>query len=208
MLPRIVYCAWLGRDPMSANRTAALASIVLNVGCPVLLFNDRTVRSYELPDAPFHPAFDYLSVMHKVDYLRVYLMHHYGGGYTDIKHISVNWSGFFDALEASDAYALGYPEVSVANVGHPLEEELHRNIDRLIGVCAFIFKSRTIFTQEWLDGVHDFLDGSLMILKRSTVYPLEWDAVMGNLLHPLMYRESTDNILRRSEIMPRFDNYR
>jgi hypothetical protein len=48
--------------------------------------------------------------MHKNDFLKVYFMHHYGGGYTDVKHIHASWKPFFDQLYFSNKYAIGYPE--------------------------------------------------------------------------------------------------
>jgi hypothetical protein len=136
-------------------------------------------------------------------------MHHYGGGYTDIKRTSRDWTVLFDALEASDAHGLGYPEIVVANIGHPLEQELQRNMDKLIGTGAFIFKRRTPFTQDWIADVHKFLDGCLPFFQRSATYPVGYDAMMGDVLHPLLYRKYLDgSILRYSEIMPSFSDYR
>ena len=34
---------------------------------------------------PLHPAYNDLSLVHRSDYLRAYLLHHHGGGYCDLK---------------------------------------------------------------------------------------------------------------------------
>lgn len=66
-----------------------------------------------MPEAPLHKAFQYLSPVHKSDYLRAYFMHFYGGGYADIKHIHFNWFAYFEKLYngPQDKYAIGYHEI-------------------------------------------------------------------------------------------------
>jgi hypothetical protein len=56
-----------------------------------------------LPEYPLHPAFKYLSYVHKSDYLRSYFMHFYGGGYADIKKYSSNnnWKECFNLLNSN-----------------------------------------------------------------------------------------------------------
>jgi hypothetical protein len=51
-----------------------------------------------LPDHPLHEGFEYLSGVHKSDYLRSYLMNFYGGGYSDIKHIQYDYLPYFKQL--------------------------------------------------------------------------------------------------------------
>jgi hypothetical protein len=50
---------------------------------------------FVLPDHPLHPAYKFLSAAHKADYLRCYLMHFYGGGYSDIKHLHFDFQPYF-----------------------------------------------------------------------------------------------------------------
>lgn len=121
----VVFCTWTGNNAMSSNRTQSFLSIMQWLNCPVIYLNPRNIRQWQHPEHPFHPAFDYLSATHKADYLRCYLMHHYGGGYTDIKPTQKDWSGFFSSMRGADKLALGYTEIGphgVAPVGGPLEE--------------------------------------------------------------------------------------
>ena len=74
---KLVFCAWTGRNAMSADRAAALHSIMLNIGCPVVLLTPDTLANWVLPEHPLHPAYPYLSQTHKADYLRVYKMYHH-----------------------------------------------------------------------------------------------------------------------------------
>lgn len=223
-----VFCIWSGDNPMSPEREQALLSIFRQVQTPVLLLDRRNIEDWQHPEAPFHPAYPYLSATHKSDYLRCYLMHHYGGGYTDIKHSSKPWGPLFRALDAHPGHeALGYQEIGphgVARVGGPLQLEMQQNYQRLIGLCAFIFRRRSALTSEWLAQTHALLDAKLPLLQQHPArhpqdqlgaqfsdgsvsrYPIAWTEMLGNLFHPLVYRWA-DHILQ-ADIAPSFSNYR
>lgn len=212
---------------MSTARIQALFSIFNQVECPVAFLNSQTYRAWQLDDAPFHPAFEFLSETHKSDYLRVYLMHHHGGGYSDIKLTARSWRPHFDALLRSDKWCLGYTEIGphgVAPVGGTLQQELASNYQHLIGLCAFIFRKRTPLTQAWMDQTHALLDARHDSLRRHparhpqdraggqfedgsmSAYPLQWTELLGNIFHPLIYR-FRDRVLH-ADIAPSFQNYR
>ena len=71
---------------MSDKRKKCLDSIKQNIGVKVILITPNNLDKYILKDYPLHKSYKYLSEVHKSDYLRTYFMHHYGGGYTDIKN--------------------------------------------------------------------------------------------------------------------------
>ena len=52
---------------------------------PILLTTENNIAKWQVTTSPFHPACPFLSETHKDDYPRVYLMHHFGGGYPDLK---------------------------------------------------------------------------------------------------------------------------
>ncbi len=222
-----VFCMWTGTNPMSTDRIQALFSIFNHVHCPVAYLNSASYRTWQLDDAPFHPAFEYLSETHKSDYLRVYLMHHHGGGYTDIKHTQRSWRPHFEALIRSDKWCLGYTEIGpkgVAPVGGALQDELAAHHDQLIGLCAFIFRKQTPLTQAWMDQTHALLDAKHDSLRQHPArhpqdrqgasfsdgsvspYPLQWTELLGNIFHPLIYR-FRDQVLH-ADIAPSFSQYR
>jgi hypothetical protein len=192
-----------------------------------VFINHVGLRDCELPDSPFHAAFDYLSETHKSDYLRCYLMHHYGGGYTDIKMTVIRWDHLFDQLGESSLYGLGYTELGphgVAPVRGELGHTLRRNYRSLIGCGAFIFKKNTDLTRSWFEALHDLLDNKLENLMRNPArsprdrlkarnedgtvsrYPLAWTELMGGIFHPVVY-EFRDFIIHEN-IAPSFVNYR
>ena len=212
---------------MSVNRLNALLSITMNSGCSVHLITKNTISRWELPSEPFHPAFQYLSETHKSDYLRAYLMYHYGGGYTDIKPTIKDWSEAFKKLRKSRLYGLGYPEIGphgVAPVGGEQEKILKENYIKLIGLCAFIFRPKTEFTLEWISKTHQLLDEKMPQLIENPAkhpqdqlgirfqsgeiskYPLKWTELLGNIFHPIAYKYAS--MLLQEEIAPIFKNYR
>ena len=211
---------------MSSQRIQALWSIYNNTRCPIVYINHQSLRDWEKPEYPYHPAFEYLSDTHKSDYIRCYLMHHYGGGWADIKHTSVDWRSHFAKLRASEALALGYQEVSdgIPHVNGPLGEELRANYKKNIGLCAFIFKRYSVITQEWFNTLHLTLDNLIVALRENPAsdpqdqlelrlqdgtiskYPLRWAEILGEVFHPITYRYQEKII--QEKIAPRFNGYR
>lgn len=80
-----IYCFWLNEEDMSDNRKVSLENLTNISECEVVLIDKYTLPNYILPEYPLHEGYEYLSEIQKSDYLRCYFMHHYGGGYSDIK---------------------------------------------------------------------------------------------------------------------------
>lgn len=223
----VVFCSWTSTNPMSPQRSECLLSIYAQTACPVMFLSPGNIPHWELASHPFHEGYRYLSATQKADYLRCYVMHHFGGGHTDIKQTSRPWTGFFQALrDAPDHVCLGYTEIGphgVAPVGGPLEAEMRENFARLIGNCAYVFKRKTEFTYEWMIRTHAMLDANLEALRlhpaqhpqdhlgvtlpdgTTSQYPLPWMAFC-NVFHTVAYRFA-DRILH-ADIAPRFVDYR
>lgn len=223
---RKIFCFWTGENEMSTNRRACLNSIVAKSNCEVELVTSDNLGRFVLNHHPLHEAYEFLSYTHRSDYLRCYFMHHYGGGYADIKLIGCNWNPYFDRLESNEyLWGMGYREKSPAGVaGRPdAIVELRRNWKLLIGVNMYIFKRRTPFTSEWYYQMLKILDENLEALKRYPArhpqdryrmksenrwyrmlhigrsrYPLAWAAILGQVFHPLCLKY-TD---RLSKVMP------
>lgn len=223
----IVFCMWTGTNQMSNRRIQALWTIFNNIRCPIVFLNHLTFRDWELPDHPFHPALEYLSETHKSDYLRCYLMHHFGGGYTDLKLTSKSWSPFFEKLRNSGKYALGYTEIGPHGIPHvegPYGDEIRSNYKDTIGLCAFIFKKQTELTHAWYQQTVRILDDKLEALKQNparhpqdqfgarfedgtfSTYPIKWAQILGEIFHPLVYQQKTT--ILHDDIAPIFYNYR
>lgn len=192
----IVYCFWTGQNTMSIDRIACLSTIPY-----AQLITEADLPNYILPYAPFHRAYPYLSETHKADYLRTYFMHHYGGGYADIKAQPHNahseWTKAFQQLYMnSDIWAIGYAEASSDCIAHPQYRKHYRS---MIGNCAYVFRPHTPLTEQWYNQMHFFLDSVLRILERNpsrspqdcaerkSGYPIEWNQMLGRVFHPLVH---------------------
>ena len=226
MHSRTLFCLWTGGEMMSDNRLLALWSIFRNTGCAVAFINKDTISEWIKPGFPLHPAFPYLSSTHKADYLRCYLMHHYGGGYTDIKKTTKTWGCFFDILEESNKLALGYTELphGIPHISGEFGELLRKSHAELIGLCAFIFKRGSALTSAWLGMTNSLLDEKLAMLQRypachpldqtgillpngdKSLYPLRWAELLGEIFHPIIYEYR--NELLQAPIEPYFGSYR
>lgn len=223
---RCIFCMWTGDNPMSTDRIQALWSIFNNTGCPVIFINKHNLSEWIHPNYPLHPAFEFLSSTHKSDYLRCYFMHHYGGGYTDIKQTTRKWGVLFDKLNGSSSLALGYQELAhgIPHLENTLGDEIRKNHKHVIGLCSFIFKKNSDITSEWLSETNKLLDSKLaelikfpaqhpqdqysVILPDNTVsrYPLRWAELLGEIFHPIIYKHNESLI--QGEIAPLFSNYR
>lgn len=224
----IVFCAWTGSTPLSEQRAECLLSIYRETHCPVLLVTPANLADWIVPASLFHPAFSLLSEVHRADYLRCYFMHHHGGGYTDIKRTTASWRPHFARLRASpDADGLGYQEIGPHGIPHvsgPFGDLLRANFRDVIGNCAYIFRKRTALTQHWIDQTHAVLDAKLALLQQhpaqhpmdqtgvtlpdgsTSLYPLRWAELLGEVFHPLVYRHR-ERILQ-ADIAPQFTQYR
>jgi hypothetical protein len=179
---RRIFSFWFGGQ-MDELRSASLRSLREDCGVEVLLLGEKDIGDWILPEAPLHRAYEYLTPIHRADYLRAYFMHHHGGGYSDIKPTSGDWNESFDRLDKEGLLGVGGMERSAAGVvnlyteagspGFPLLRPewwrtavLKLNYRSLLGVCAFIFAPRTEFTTRWFSEVERRLDAYLPELER------------------------------------------
>jgi hypothetical protein len=215
---KIVYCFWTGDNPITENRQRCLTVLQDKLGVELCLVTKDKLNKYILPNYPLHPAYEFLSLIHRSDYLRCYFMNFYGGGYTDIKENLYSWSNAFDKLNSrNDKYIIGYPEIycGACPVKGQLGIDLRKNYFRLIGNGAFIAKPQTPFTNEWFKHVTALLDENHKALKENPGnqwgtnigYPLRWTAVQGEIFHPLVLKYN-DKILRDKSLSISTKNYR
>jgi hypothetical protein len=162
---------------------------------------------YDYITEPLHESFPHLSATHKSDYLRCYFMHHIGGGYTDIKPITGDWHDAFNAI-SEGAYASGYREPGEYCIAQIPNQDIYRtlcaNYRDIIGCCHFIFQKNTALTMEWFAKVSQILDEKSRDLSKFPArhcregfqdgydaeypYPIQWTEILGNVLHPLIYK--------------------
>lgn len=196
-LPRVIWCFWVGDNPLTPARERGLASIrALNPDLQVELVTPDRLPGFVLPRHPLHPGYEHLSYNHRSDYLRAYFLHHYGGGYADIKPLVAPWGPAFERLAASECWLLGPPLAKAAWAGNPsgrLEAHLRRYYRLLPSGTMALAKSRTLITSEWLREIERRLDYYLPALQESPggvwgqepSYPIDWMALQGNIFQPL-----------------------
>lgn len=228
-LPFRVWCIWVGGQEMTEPRRACLQSIRENIGVPVTLITDDTLHEYVVKGYPIHPGYTYLSAVTKGDYIRTYMMHHYGGGYTDIKHTQQSWLPYFEELANNEQkWVCGYKEVNEGGVAclgpeeHELQAELRARWKELVGNCAFVCKSHTPFTEQWIQNLHRVMDSLLPKLQASpakhprdalghwihgsySTFPIRWAQIAGCIFHPLCLQYS-DRLLNTLP-EPKFTEY-
>jgi hypothetical protein len=147
-------------------------------------------------------------------------MHHYGGGYSDIKPCSWDWNIYFDRLEKGYDYGVGAPE-DEGPLSTPLiiRKEYGDHWDKMISADLFIFKPYTVFTSYWYTQMMQRMDENLVPLKKNpattsreaadtvvTKYPIRWAGILCEIFHPLCVN-FTDRISKTMPL-PIRDNYR
>jgi hypothetical protein len=199
----VIWCFWTGDNPLTPNRAAGLARMrEVNPHTPVELITPDRLASFVLPDHPLPTAYRDLSLVHRSDYLRAYFLHHYGGGYSDIKRLDGAWQPSLDKLRASEAWALGNRLSDPAWAGQASDRlgvHLRRYYRQILSESTLIVKSHTQLSAEWLREVERRIAYYAPALGESrgeiwgsaADYPIPWTGILADVLHPLClkYRE-------------------
>ncbi|GGI46686.1 glycosyltransferase family 32 protein [Agromyces flavus] len=196
-VPEVIWCFWTGSNPLTPNRAACLAQMrEVNPHTPVELITPERLPSFVVSTHPLHRAYDDLSLVHRSDYLRAYFLHHFGGGYSDLKQLRGPWRSALDRMRTSDAWLIGPPLTHPAWAGEGpgrLGAHLRRYYRRIASESTLIAKSHTPLTGEWLREVERRLDYQAPALAEAEGgiwgqepgYPISWTGLLGDVLHPL-----------------------
>lgn len=165
---RKIYMLWLGDERMNETRQNALIGMPDNM----VLITKANLDDFLVEGHPLHPAYNMLSTVHKADYLRCYLMHHHGGGYSDMKKTDIDWTSAFDKIDSDlSIYAMG-TKTSLGHTYGGFEEwsdntksGVIENIDRLFLMGWFVCRRQSPFTTEWYNELNRKLDIFLPRLK-------------------------------------------
>ena len=101
---------------MSQNRKKSLKLLPIQTECKITFVTPDNLHTYIKKDNPLHPAYDYLSEVHKSDYLRIYFMKFYGVGYHDIKQATGSWVDSFSSLKKVTSKSLDSLKASIAQI--------------------------------------------------------------------------------------------
>ena len=217
-IPRRIFVLWTGDNVLSERRASNLDAIRrAHPGIDVVLVTPGTLQQWLVPDLALPPQYEFLSLVHRSDVLRCYLLHVHGGGYSDVKQPQQSWHGAFEKLEASDAWLLGYTErhrLNVPLVGGQLRRDLRAASRQLLGYGGLIARARTPLTQEWWDRVCEVLDENDQQLRShpgnvrgdNPGYPLGWTEVLAHIAAPLTWKHQ-DHVLHDARVLPVLRKY-
>ena len=218
----VIYVFWTGDNEITPNRLEGISSLQKVSGAEVKLITPNNLPKYIKENDPLPEAYQYLSFVHRADYLRSYFMYHYGGGYADIKNFYYSWTPAFEKLEQSDAYVIGYPEVGFWGVANrsikngALKDDLRCHWRYLIGNGAYICRPHTRMMAEWHSEAKRRLVELTDELRKHPAtdpfgqnhgYPVRWSELLGGIFHPLCLKYK-DKLLKDKALMPSFENYR
>jgi len=217
---RIVYGFWMGGTPCSIRQQTLdeLPLYFKNLGITFTLITPANIDLYvEQAGEKLHEGFQYLSAVHKSDYLRCYFMHFLGGGYIDIKPPGAGWNKAFDKLETTDSYYavsehIGPASIRVAWEGSSVSrisyEKYKINYLKIMTQAALICKPKTPFTEEWYNSLQTKMDTYLPALKENPArhardrevpgtrvlevagYPIRWVELLADIFFPACYNHS------------------
>lgn len=219
---RVIYIFWTGENEITPNRMKGIESMKKVCGVEVKLITPKNLPSFIKEEDPLPEAYQYLSYVHRADYLRSYFMYHYGGGYGDIKTYSMSWVAAFDHLDQSDAYVVGYPEVGFWGAAYHdienirLRHDLRTHWRYLVGNGAYICRPHTRLAAEWhTESKRRLIDMAEELKKhpaqdpfgKNADYPVKWSGLLGSIFHPLCLKYK-ERLLSDKALMPSFENYR
>ena len=197
--PHRLFVIWAGDNEMPQRRQESFAYIQENnPEFSVELVTPKNLKDYILPEYPLHPAYEYLSYVHKSDYLRAYLMHHYGGAYVDVKPMIGSWNEVLTGLNNDDnLWVSGAPEIGFWNVTPPpgpLGKDQELYYSKIAAQSAMACKPYSPLTYEWIAEIERRLDYFSSMLYEGCAeqpygnnpeYPIPWLALLGQVFSPL-----------------------
>lgn len=219
-VPAVLWACWLGGTAPNENRRRALAGLRAQAGLEVRVVTDPA--EVRLAEHPFHPAFEYLTALHRSDYLRAYLMHHHGGVYADVKPFRQPLRPVLDLLNADpDHWVVGYREVTsryTPDLPHELGADIKRHYRAVMGPSGFACRPGTVFTAEWLRELHARLDhyagaladadaGAADPYQQPRDYPIRWTEILGDIIQPLSLKHHR-HVVFTDQIRPVLQGYR
>lgn len=207
--PFVLWIMWFG--PLGPTRRQSIERITRNARVPVTLLTEENFTTVG-SDLHYVAKSGVLSKNHLADYLRAYVMHHFGGAYQDVKPTQIDWRAQLERLNGDDdAWFIGSEELPYFK-HHPAWDKDFGNRGLLLPYatvaaqggqcvtsnCYYAAKPYTPLTQRWLDLVTRKLDEYTPALfahpapyprccvqYKEAGYPLYWTELHGDLLHPL-----------------------
>ena len=211
-----IYVCWFGgynkKLPlMGYKRFLAFKSLVETISVPIILITNYNYESFIKEEYPLHESFKYLSGVHKSDYFRVYMLHHYGGGYHDVKWRDTGWEDEWKKdnwTKNGNIWMYGRRESNENAIAYPPGKKyIQKEYNKLVTMGWIICKKKTKFTEDLINKVDNILtDNYDKLIKfpgvvssgyyyqnpfdlvKENSYPLRWLEILGEVFHPLMLK--------------------
>ena len=207
-VPKVVYICWFGHTKgftpeFTVRRFNAIVSLIECIKVPVILLTWDNYKSFEIPSFPINCGFEYLSGNHKSDYLRAYMLYHYGGAYHDIKYRKLSWESEWDKFLDPNIWMIGRRELNQDCIGFsPGEEWVQKEYQKLITMGWVICRPKTEYIQILLQNITKKLEERGDLLKNNPAihsrqvqqvyidkdnysYPFGYLELMGEMSHRL-----------------------
>ena len=215
-VPKVVFIMWFSHKDyipeFSVRRFNALQSLITNLKVPIIIITNENYKFWEIKEHPIHEGFNYLSGVHKSDYLRVYLLYHYGGGYHDIKWREKTWEIEWEKFMNPNIWLVGRRELKADYIAYDPEKDekwVQNEFNKLITMGWVISRPNNEIMQILLNKINLKLDNKLNMLKLKPApysrcgigngcnedeYALRWLELLGEIIHPLLlnYTEHID----------------
>ncbi|WP_224278133.1 hypothetical protein [Nocardioides lacusdianchii] len=217
--PARAFVVWTGNNPLTPNRQANLDLIRERIGLPVELVTPSTLDQWIVPEHPLPAAYEHLSLVHRSDYLRGYLMHHHGGAYVDVKQPLESWRPGYDRMAADPQVWVTSYSSSHANWIGKLKGRLGLDIlvhyRLMFGKGGFMMRSYTPLTAAWVAQMDAVLDTRAERLAKhpggvfgdDADYPISWTDLLGRVLDPLTLKY-LDHVRYDERMLLNFEDYR
>lgn len=207
-IPPRIFCLWTGENDMPAARKGALDSIRrLNPELDVVLVHPGNLGEWLVDDAPLPACYEQLSLVHRSDVLRAYLLAHHGGVYADLKPHVVSFQPLRERINAAPwAWGGGPAEGSAWNASPatgPLGRDQRNPFFRTPYQFSLMFRPDSPITREWWEEVERRVAYFSTLLEKHPAidpygaegsYPVPWNALYGAVLAPLSLKH-VDHLL-------------
>lgn len=217
--PARVFVVWAGDNAMSSNRLRNLAVIEDRIGLPLDLVTPDSLAQWLLPSHPLPAEYKHLSLIHRSDYLRGYLMHHHGGAYVDVKEPLASWRPSYDRMAANtDVWVTSYHSSHANWIGKlpgRMGRDILVNYPLMFGKSGFMMRSHTPLSAAWLARMDALLEqaGPALAAHPGGVYgddggyPLSWTDLLGRVLDPLTLKYQ-EHVRYDERMLLNFEGYR
>lgn len=152
---------------MPVHLQLCLRTVEKNAGVPVILVTPHNITEY-VPDP--HPAYPFLHLAHRADYLRACLLHKYGGIYLDVDTICLqSLAGLFDLLDTYEA--VGYDGSQWGEI---------------IGIsCMGPFRPASAITELWFNALHGKLQQRIDDIHAHREDVFYWQEILRDIFVPV-----------------------